>query len=154
MIYTSRYGNPELSSGEYTVVGVTRGKPKFKLKYNLDGNIAEIAPPYYLFNEYDRARFTRSYMSYMDKTGAKKISELLHQYEAKGKPVVLCCFEDVREPKKWCHRQVFAEWWMLRTGEEIKELQDPTEDKWKMKYEKAEAKAEPEAENPEQLRMW
>lgn len=60
-IYTSRYQNPELSNGSYTVVGITRGAPKFPLRYVLAGNIIEIAPPGYLFNEYDRTRFTRPY---------------------------------------------------------------------------------------------
>lgn len=33
MIYTSRYSNPELKTGNYTVVGITRGAPKFPLRY-------------------------------------------------------------------------------------------------------------------------
>ena len=49
MIYTSRYSNPELKTGNYTVVGITRGAPKFPLRYTLAGNIMEIAPPGYLF---------------------------------------------------------------------------------------------------------
>lgn len=39
MIYTSRYSNPELKTGNYTVVGITRGAPKFPLRYTLAGNI-------------------------------------------------------------------------------------------------------------------
>ena len=42
MIYTSRYSNPELKTGNYTVVGITRGAPKFPLRYTLAGNIMEI----------------------------------------------------------------------------------------------------------------
>ena len=57
MIYTSRYSNPELKTGNYTVVGITRGAPKFPLRYTLAGNIMEIAPPGYLFNEYNRERY-------------------------------------------------------------------------------------------------
>ena len=45
MIYTSRYQNPELATGRYTVVGITRGKPKFPLKYELAGNIIEMPRP-------------------------------------------------------------------------------------------------------------
>ena len=51
-IYTSRYQNPELQSGNYTVVGITRGAPRFPLKYTLSGNIIEFAPPGYLFSEW------------------------------------------------------------------------------------------------------
>lgn len=126
MIYTSRYQNPELATGRYTVVGVTRGKPKFPLKYELAGNIIEIAPPGYLFNEYDRGRFTPRYFQHMDRQGARKIAHILAQYERLGKDVVLCCFEDVRKPNEWCHRLVFAEWWRSRTGEDIPELPDPS----------------------------
>ena len=126
MIYTSRYQNPELATGRYTVVGITRGKPKFPLKYELAGNIIEIAPPGYLFNEYDRGRFTPRYFQHMDRQGARKIAHILDQYERLGKDVVLCCFEDVRKPNEWCHRLVFAEWWRSRTGEDIPELPDPS----------------------------
>lgn len=40
MIYTSRYSNPELKTGNYTVVGITRGAPKFPLRYTLAGKSA------------------------------------------------------------------------------------------------------------------
>lgn len=128
MLYTSRYSNPELRSGKYTVVGITRGKPKFPLGYELAGNIIEIAPPGYLFNEYDRARFTPQYFRHMDKTGIKRILDILASYQKRDpeRDVVLCCYEDVRIPGEWCHRLVFAEWWNQRTGEIIEELPDPS----------------------------
>ena len=150
MIYTSRYSNPELRTGNYTVVGITRGAPKFPLQYRLDGNIMYIAPPGYLFNEYDRARFTPSYFRHMDKTGVAIIQQILRKYEAKGKPVVLCCFEDVRKPGEWCHRLVFAEWWLSRTGEVIEELPDPSPNKWLPKP-TVQKPVEPEAV---QMKMW
>ena len=126
MIYTSRYSNPELRTGKYTVVGITRGAPKFALHYPLSGNIIEIAPPGWLFHENDRARFTPKYFSNMDSIGVQRISDILTMYEKRGKPVVLCCYEDVRKPGEWCHRLVFAEWWLKRTGEIIEELPDPS----------------------------
>ena len=119
MIYTSRYSNPELKTGNYTVVGITRGAPKFPLRYTLAGNIMEIAPPGYLFNEYNRERFTPPYFQHMDRVGTARIAQILQHYEDMGKPVVLCCYEDVRKPGEWCHRLVFAEWWLQRTGEMI-----------------------------------
>lgn len=156
MIYTSRYSNPELRTGKYTVVGITRGAPKFPLHYRLDGNIMDIAPPGYLFNEYDRGRFTPRYFQHMDRTGVVKIRKILSQYEAMGKPVVLCCYEDVRKPNEWCHRLVFAEWWKARTGEVIEELYDPTEVKKPSEThvtKRIEQEAAKEAE-AEQMRMW
>lgn len=147
MIYTSRYQNPELATGRYTVVGITRGKPKFPLKYPLAGNIIEIAPPGYLFNEYNRARFTPPYFQHMDRQGVRKIAHILAGYEKLGKDVVLCCFEDVRKPDEWCHRLVFAEWWLSRTGEEIPELPDPSPVRG-VKQE------QPKTPEPEQFKMW
>lgn len=152
MIYTSRYSNPELKTGKYTVVGITRGAPKFPLQYRLDGNIMDIAPPGYLFNEYNRARFTPAYFRHMDKTGVNRIAQILRGYEAMGKPVVLCCYEDVRKPNEWCHRLVFAEWWMSRTGEVIEELPDPSPDKWLPKAEPVESR--PQAPEADQIKMW
>lgn len=152
MIYTSRYSNPELKTGKYTVVGITRGAPKFPLQYRLDGNIMDIAPPGYLFNEYDRARFTPAYFRHMDKAGVNRIAQILRGYEAMGKPVVLCCYEDVRKPNEWCHRLVFAEWWMSRTGEVIKELSDPSPNKWLPKAEPVESR--PQVPEADQIKMW
>lgn len=149
MIYTSRYQNPELATGRYTVVGITRGKPKFPLKYELAGNIIEIAPPGYLFNEYDRGRFTPRYFQHMDRQGARKIAHILDQYERLGKDVVLCCFEDVRKPNEWCHRLVFAEWWRSRTGEDIPELPDPSPVPGGVRHQDP-----PPAPSMDQCKMW
>lgn len=124
MTYTSRFSNPELKSGNYTVVGIVRGLPKFKLNYDLAGNIIDIAPPRTLFNVYDREIFTAPYKGHLDKVGLERISAQLQTYTELGKDVVLCCYEDVRKPQEWCHRLVFAEWWLEKTGCQINELQD------------------------------
>lgn len=156
MIYTSRYSNPELRTGKYTVVGITRGAPKFPLQYELAGNIIEIAPPGYLFNEYDRGRFTPPYFKHMDRTGVQRIMAILSRYEAAGKDIVLCCYEDVRKPDEWCHRLVFAEWWMSRTGELIEELPDPSPVKGARPKEAAKPVMPAKPPEPEevQLKMW
>ena len=124
MIYTSRFSNPELISGNYTVVGMVRGLPRYKRKYKLAGNILDIAPPRELFDVYDRALFTPPYMEHLDKLGLEHISKELERFTALGKDVVLCCYEDVRKPDEWCHRLVFAEWWLKNTGQTIPELVD------------------------------
>lgn len=124
MLYTSRFSNPELKSGKYTVVGIVRYMPKYPLKYKLAGNIFDIAPTKALFNVYDREEFSPPYKAHLDAVGFGKISEQIRKYAAQGKDVVLCCYEDVRIPNEWCHRLVFAEWWLEKTGEEIPELND------------------------------
>lgn len=148
-VYTSRYSNPELTSGKYTVVGVTRGAPRFRLGYELSGNIIEIAPPGYLFNENDRDRFTEPYFKHMDKVGVTRVHTLISRYLTMGKDVVLCCYEDVRKPDEWCHRLVFTEWWARRTGEIIEELQDPSEVK-APRPQKPQKPVEPQKEEPKQ----
>ena len=124
MIYTSRYQNHELRSGLYTVVGITRGAPRFALGYTLAGNILDIAPPSWLFNENNRSIFTQKYCQNIQAIGVKRLTDILTGYTQLGKDLVLCCYEDVRKPNEWCHRLVFAEWWKEQTGEIIPELHD------------------------------
>ena len=145
-IYTSRYSNPELVSGKYTVVGITRGQPKFPLGYELAGNIIEFAPPFYLFEENDRAVFTPKYFRNMDRLGISAAKDLLRPYAELGKDIVLCCYEDVRNPDEWCHRLVFAEWWASKTGRKIPELPDPSTPK--------RARHKPEENPNEQLSLF
>ena len=158
MIYTSRYSNPELKTGNYTVVGITRGAPKFPLRYTLAGNIMEIAPPGYLFNEYNRERFTPPYFQHMDRVGTARIAQILQHYEDMGKPVVLCvnkCDGIGEVPPDFYEFYnlgilVFAEWWLQRTGEMIEELPDPSPNKWAKQPEPQKA-VEPDAV---QMKMW
>ena len=124
MIYTSRFSNPELKSEQYTVVGIVRSLPKYKPKYEIAGNILDIAPTRALFSVYDRETFTTPYKKHLDKIGLERISAQIQAYLGIGKDVVLCCYEDVRKPHEWCHRLVFAEWWFEKTGCQILELQD------------------------------
>ncbi len=124
MIFTSRFSNPELATRKYTVVGIVRGLPRFGLKYELAGNIYDIAPPRELFHIYNREEFTPPYMAHLDRVGIDKIKAQLQKYLDIGKDVVLCCYEDVRKPDEWCHRLVFASWWEQRTGLTIPELED------------------------------
>lgn len=129
-IFTSRFSNPELQTGKYTVVGIVRGLPRFRLKYQLAGNIRQIAPPGYLWNENDRDRFTPKYFHHMDQQSMNAIRAILNDYLSKGRDVVLCCYEDVRIPDEWCHRLVFAEWYEEKTGIKIEELPDISEIKY------------------------
>ena len=124
MIYTSRFQNPTLKSGEYTVVGIVRGLPRFKLGYERAGNIIDIAPTRELFTVNDREEFSAPYMKHLDDVGFERISAQIQRYVDLGKDVVLCCYEDVRIPNEWCHRLVFAEWWFRKTGQIIPELKD------------------------------
>lgn len=127
-LYTSRFSNKELETGKYTVVGVVRSMPRFPVKYRISGDITQIAPPGYLWNENNRERFREPYFKHLEKSGYPVIGGIIQAYLDEGKDVVLCCYEDVRKPDEWCHRLVFAEWWYEKTGQKIEELPDPSPD--------------------------
>lgn len=74
------FQNPELKSGNYTVVGIVRGVPRFRLGYERAGNIIDISPTRELFNVNDRAIFTPLYMKHLDEVGFEKISAQIKQY--------------------------------------------------------------------------
>ena len=133
MIYTSRFSNPELKSGNYTVVGIVRGVPRFRLGYERAGNIIDIAPTKELFSINDKEEFTAPYKKHLDDVGVERISAQIQKYVELGKDVVLCCYEDVRIPGEWCHRLIFAEWWLSKTGEALSELKDDSPVKVKKK---------------------
>lgn len=132
MIYTSRYSNPELKTGKYTVVGISRGTPRFALGYELAGKQYELAPDRSMWDKPGHI-FRKMYFAKMDRLGAKAINNILERYERLGKDVVLVCYEDIRVEGEECHRRDFADWWKETTGELIEELHDPSTPKGKKK---------------------
>lgn len=133
-IYTSRYGNGEaIKASGYTAVGITLGRPRFKIEYNLVANLSTpFAPAGWYFKEPDEAKFKHHYLRGLDEAGTAIDAVLVGLYWLHGeKPLVLLCFEDLaKEP--FCHRRLFAEWWTknhpagspLGGPEEIKELEN------------------------------
>lgn len=124
MIYTSRYANPELKLGSYTLIRISLGVPRWRTGYTIAGAIKELMPSG-LRHINDIDEFCRLYYERLDSFGVRLIKEQLNYYESFGKPVVLLCFEDIRKGgENWCHRTAFAKWWKSRTGEDIPELKD------------------------------
>jgi len=124
-MYTSRFSNPELRSGRYTAVRISVGAPRFNTGYRLDGEIKDLMP-YGLFGKYDDdiKVFRSEYIKRLDSIGVDRIHRQLQAFSG---DVVLLCWEDVRKGHDdWCHRTMFAEWWLERTGEAIFELPDPS----------------------------
>lgn len=127
MIYTSRYFNPELihNPDNYSVVRISLGFPRF-LPYKLAGSIKDLAPKG-LLGMTDKYEFRRRYIEKLEYLGVERIGYLLQHFEKQGKPVVLCCYEDVRKGgDNWCHRIMFADWWFQQTDLFIDELADPS----------------------------
>ena len=127
-IYTSRFSNPELKNGKYTAFRISVGSPRWDTGYRIDGEIKDLMP-FGLLGKYDNDKegFRLRYFAKLDTIGIYRLKQLLQAFASAGKDVVLLCYEDVRKgDDNWCHRVMFAEWWKERTGEEIKELADPT----------------------------
>lgn len=124
MLYTSRFSNPELKSGKYTAVRISLGAPKWPLGYEIAGTINDLMP-YGLLNIQDKELYERKYRERLDRVGVDRIYRQIQAFDS-GKPVVLLCYEDVRDPLQWCHRTMFAKWLLEKTGEIADELPDPT----------------------------
>ena len=139
-IWTSRYSNKELSNNKqkYYCVGISLGKPKFPLGYALESQCYSLAPKGYMLNmEYEE--YKEAYYQKLNDIGAMKIIDMVGKFELiaamEGKELVFLCYEDIRNPEDWCHRTMFAQWYMEQTGEIIRELADPNPPKGKRKKE-------------------
>lgn len=147
-IWVSRYSNKELLKDKYYPVGISIGRPKFPLGYQLREQCYSLAPKGYMLNM-DIDRFRPAYYEKLENIGTDKIIDMVTRLDKKaqgeGKELVLLCFEDVRVPGDWCHRTVFAEWWAEQMGELIDELPDPTPPKEKKPKEGGKLPAEAES---------
>lgn len=133
-IWTSRYSNQILQNGKYYAVGISLGKPKFHVDYQIMNQLYELAPGGYTLR-WDYERFKRAYFEKLNNLGRRKVenrllveSSIAHDT---GKELVLLCFEDIRKPEEWCHRTLLAEWCRDNLGITINELEDPNPPKLK-----------------------
>jgi len=121
---TSRYAAREkvVASG-LAPVRTTTGAPRFRLGYELAGNVGMLAP-YGLRSIEGRAEFEAAYRARLDGFGVEEIRAALEEVAraAGTEGVVLLCFEDLDDPTQSCHRTIFAAWWREQTGEKVVEL--------------------------------
>ena len=133
-IWVSRYNNKILQTGNYYPVGISIGKPKWPLGYELREQCFSLAPKGYMLNMGLEA-YRPEYYEKLRGIGTDRIISMVKRLDMRaqneGKELVLLCYEDVRVPGEWCHRTMFAEWWAEHTGELIEELHDPSEPKAK-----------------------
>lgn len=122
MFYVSRYSNKALENENVIPIQISVGLPKFKINYELKGEIG-LLKPFGLFKIQDQEDFDIAYTQQLERHGVEKIRRCLNHFKEEGKDTVLLCFEDVRV--KPCHRTTFAEWWKEKTGEEIPEYPEP-----------------------------
>ena len=120
-IFTSRYHNKAIASGEFTAVGISQGNARF-LKYT-PVYLKALAPTRAMIKIDDKKVYQEAYIKILDDLGIESIQKMLEEiYD--GKPLVLLCFEDLRKPELWCHRTMFAEWYEQQTGQKIEELHE------------------------------
>ena len=154
-VWVSRYSNRELLCGKYYPVGISIGKPRWPLGYDLREQCFSLAPKGYML-KMDIEPFKLAYYGKLEGIGTDKIIGIVEKMrdraESEGKELVLLCYEDIRKEDEWCHRTIFARWWLEQTGEIIEELPDPSEVKQKRLVKKQETN-KAAAREPEERQM-
>jgi hypothetical protein len=119
-LFTARYADFDPAWG--VAVRTSVGMPKFWRHGRLE-HVRRLTP-YGLLHVTDRAEFTRLYVKRLDRAGAEVIRARLQDISDAhdGRPLVLCCFEDLTWQGVWCHRTVLGVWLHDRLGVEVAEL--------------------------------
>lgn len=122
-VNTSRWANRNLAEVGAVKVGISRGKPRWKLPYRYRV-LRELAPSREALAIHDHAEFEEAYLAGLEEIGAQTILAQLERISAEegGRPLVLLCYENVLAGD-WCHRQIAAEWMQERLGIEVPELE-------------------------------
>jgi hypothetical protein len=125
-IATARYSNRNIVSSGLTPVRITRYHPRFKLPYK-PVSFAPLAPEAWMLEiakeVHGERRFREAFDAHLGKLDEGMIAEKLVEL-AQGKGVVLLCFEDIRKPRTYCHRQQVAAWLDATYGIVVEELQE------------------------------
>ncbi|MEU9887977.1 hypothetical protein [Sphaerisporangium sp. NPDC051011] len=109
-----------------TPVRTTVGAPsRLKLDYKLAGHAQLITPTRPMLG-LSKAAYELAYLRLLSSSGAERIlAELTAIHTAAGgtaAPLVLLCFDQLNKSGSWCHRTMFATWWLQTTGQEVPEL--------------------------------
>jgi len=129
-LYTSHWRNQDLvHRNDLVPVGISRGVPRGELAKRLPyryKRLTDLAPPGELFKrwklgEITPEEYTPAYRDYLDSLGTEEVTGQLERksVENGGKPLVLLCW---CPPEEFCHRRVWADWYLEKTGQEVPEL--------------------------------
>ena len=120
-LFTSRWANRDLAHLDVTPVGISRGVPRWRLPYRYK-KLPMLAPSREAFRIEDPKEFERVYRTELEEIGAERITQALRviSQEHGGKPLVCLCWERSGE---FCHRRVWADWWLEQTGQRVPELE-------------------------------
>jgi hypothetical protein len=120
-LFTTRY--QQFRPGMGVPIRTSNGAPRWKLKYPIDHVMKELAPDWATMR-YAKPEFTEAYFGKLDKVGPTTIAmrfRAIAETENEHR-LVLLCFEDLAKPGQWCHRTIFADWWLHRVGDEVREI--------------------------------
>jgi hypothetical protein len=107
-LWTARYQNRNIAHYELAAVRITLGHPRFRLGYALAATMMELAPPREALDA-PPAELETACRAKMQTHGIETIvARLRSLHETTSRPLVLCCFEDLRKPGEWCHRTTLA----------------------------------------------
>jgi hypothetical protein len=69
-------------------------------------------------------QFVEAYRTKLDQIGVDTIQARFRELQRNSgrEDLVLLCYEVLATPAVWCHRTIFGNWWIERTGEEVIEL--------------------------------
>jgi hypothetical protein len=104
-------------------VRTSNGFPRY-VRYPLTASMPGIMPERHTIKWTDRERFWTHYSRKLNSIG---VDDLRGAFQTIADTfgdhrLVLMCYEDISTPGKWCHRQMFAQWWIAMTGEPVIEL--------------------------------
>ena len=123
---TCRYQAAHLieASGR-AAVGITRGYPRFRLRYPVVANLRQLAPTREMLAIGDACTFDKMYRDRLDDLGLDEVRKLLNDCaeRANNEQLVTLCYEDLTRPGLRCHRRLFAAWYEEKTGEVVPELE-------------------------------
>jgi hypothetical protein len=129
-LYTSHWRNQDLvHRNDLVAVGISRGVPRGELAKRLPyryKRLVGLAPPSGLFERWKAGtigpdEYTRVYHAYLDSLGPEEVIGQLEKKSAENeeKPLVLLCW---CSPGEFCHRRIWADWYLEKTGQEVPEL--------------------------------
>jgi hypothetical protein len=121
-IWTSRYGNKELAANPSCKLGITVGKPRWGVPYEMTW-CPQLGPDRtYLHTA--KEKYEPQYLAKLDALGIEHVMDIINRCSAVygGADVILLCFEDLRKEGEWCHRRMLAEWIERHTGIMVEEL--------------------------------
>src|ERR1035437_3545314 len=108
---TCRYQAADLieASGR-AAVGITRGYPRFKLRYPVLANLRQLAPTREMRHLTDPLLFDQMYRDRLDDLGVDEARRLLNDCaeRANNEHLVVLCFEDLTKPGLRCHRRLLS----------------------------------------------